>query len=357
VATWRSDEPKPPDESLVAPLVEAYRQAQVASARMGQRMAGLQLDVDCPTRSLATYAGFLTALRRQLPSDTRVSVTALLDWFRDGTEVRRVLAAVDDYVPQFYDVALDGPGSEIAHPIEVRRWAPIFNGYGTPYRIGISAFGRVQRIRSMAGGAPVRDAFRDARLSDLWAPGLRLVQTTTNGSAERVLRWDVIRGRPPALEAGDHVEAILPTPESVRNAYEAGRNFGGLCAGVVFFRWPGPAETLVMTPDEIAASLRGEPTDAPPRLQASDGGCTGRSCADLRVHLPNRFPTRRTEFQVTASTDVEYLLAAREGVTLRQLGPRQISVAIPAYIGRSDVPLGRVFSRQPGRYEIAGDHQ
>jgi hypothetical protein len=355
VATWRSDEAKPPDVSLVAPLTKAYRQAQVAAARAGQGVVGLQLDVDCPTRSLATYADFLTSLRRQLPSGTRLSVTALLDWFGKGTEVHRVLAAVDDYVPQFYDVALDGPGSEIAHPIEVRRWAAIFNGYGTRYRIGISAFGRVQRVRSRANGAPARDAFRDARVLDLWSARFRLVQTTTNGAAERVLSWDVLQGRPPALEAGDRVEAILPTPESVRSAYEAAHAFGGLCAGVIFFRWPGPGETLLMTPDEIAESLRRDSNVAPPRLETSDGGCTGRSCADLRVRLHDRFPTRPTEFRITASTDVEYLLAAGEGVTLRQLGPRQIAVAIPAYVGQSDVPLGRAFARQPGRYAIAGD--
>jgi hypothetical protein len=282
-------------------------------------------------------------------------VTALLDWFGRGTNVEDVAASVDEYVPQFYDARLAGPGAEIAEPVDPRRWAPLFNGLGTPYRIGLSAFGRIQRVRSRTDGSVARESFRDVKPLDLWSQGLRVAHTEVNRSGERVVSWDVPRAVPPALAAGDGVEAVLPTRESVQRGNDAARAFGGLCAGVVFFRWPGADETLVMSPDEVAESLDGvAQTDLPPRLQASDGGCAGRHCVDLTAHLDDRFPSRPLELQLVASSDVEYLVPSQGAVTVRQTGARAIVVGIPAFVGEREVRLGRVFSRLPTRYEIAG---
>src|SRR4029077_15300677 len=164
---------------------------------------GLQLDVDCPTRSLAGYAEFLRGLRHRIPSGKRVSIRALLDWFGRGTAAPELVASIDEYVPQFYDVRLGGPGAEIAEPVDARRWAPVFNGLGTPYRIGLSAFGRIQRARLRTDGSVAEESCRDVKLLELWSQGLRVVQTETNRSAEQVVRWDVPRAFPPALAVGD----------------------------------------------------------------------------------------------------------------------------------------------------------
>jgi hypothetical protein len=357
VATWRSDEARPPDAALGVPLAATFARIEAEAARARQRVVGLQLDVDCPTRSLAAYAAFLRDLRGRLPSGQRLSITALLDWFGRGTGAPELVASVDEYVPQFYDAQLGGPGAEIAEPVDVRRWAPVFNGLGTPYRIGLSAFGRIQRARLRTDGSVARESFRDVKLLELWSQGLRVIETETNRSAEQVVRWDVPRALPPALAVGDRVEAVLPTRESVRSGNDAARAFGGLCAGVVFFRWPGADETLVMSPDEVAQSLTGvAKTFAPPRLQASDGGCAGRHCVDLTAGLDDRFPSRPVKLQLVASSDVEYLVPSQPAVTVRQTGVREIMVGIPEFVGEREVRLGRAFSRLPARYEIAGGH-
>ena len=266
-----------------------------------------------------------------------------------------LVASVDEYVPQFYDARIGGPSAEIAEPVDAPRWAPVFNDLGTPYRIGLSAFGRIQRVRSRADGSIAREPFRDVKPLELWSQGLRVAHTETNRSGERVVRWEVPRAVPPALAAGDRVEAVLPTRESVRNGNDAARAFGGLCAGVVFFRWPGADETLVMSPDEVGQSLTGVAmADVPPRLQASDGGCAGRHCVDLAAHLDDRFPSRPLELRLVASSDVEYLVPSQAAVTVRQTGAREIAVGIPAFVGEREVRLGRVFSRLPARYAIAG---
>lgn len=358
IATWRSDEAKPPDGALGPPLAASFARVQAQAAHAGQRVVGLQLDVDCPTRLLPAYADFVRSLRSRIRGRTRISVTALLDWFAKGTQVRDLLAGVDEYVPQFYDARARGPGAEIAEPVDAARWAPLFNDLGTPYRIGLSAFGRIQRVRLRTDGIVAREPFRDVRLLELWAQGLRVVHSETNGSGEQVLRWDVPRALPPALEPGDLVEAVLPTRESVRSGNEAARAFGGLCAGVVFFRWPVVDETLVMSPDEITDSLSGVARPAgPPRLRASGGSCVGRHCMDLTAHLDDRFPSRPLDLEVVASSDVEYLVPAHSAVTLRQTGSRKIVVGIPAFVGERELRLGRVFSRLPSQYEVAGGSQ
>jgi hypothetical protein len=355
VATWRSDEARPPDASLGVPLAARFVRIEEDAALAGQHVVGLQLDVDCPTRSLAVYAAFLRDLRGRIPSGQRLSITALLDWFGRGTAVPELVASVDEYVPQFYDARLGGPGAEIAEPIDARRWAPVFNGLGTPYRIGLSAFGRIQRVRSRTDGSVAREPFRDVKLLELWSQGLRVVHTETNRSSEQVVRWDVPRSLPPALAAGDGVEAVLPTRESVRSGNAAARLFGGLCAGVVFFRWPGADETLVMSPDEVAESVTGVAKGAaPPRIQAFDGRCVGRHCVDLIARLDNRFPPRPLELQLVSSSDVEYLVPSQPAVTVRQTGAREIVVGIPAFVGEREVRLGRVFSRLPSQYQMAG---
>jgi hypothetical protein len=90
---FRFDERSAPTMKALPRLVESIGQ-----------FPRIQLDIDCPTLSLREYAAFLRELRKVLAPGTQISITALLDWFRDGTSIGDVLAEVDEFVPQFYDV-------------------------------------------------------------------------------------------------------------------------------------------------------------------------------------------------------------------------------------------------------------
>jgi hypothetical protein len=325
---------------------------QAEAAGAGVRVIGLQLDVDCPTRRLAAYAEFLEGLRQALGEDDEISVTALLDWFRPGTAIRDLLGPVDEYVPQFYDARLGGPHPEIAASVDSATWAPIFNALDRPYRIGLSAFGRIQRVRT-GDGRVVREAFRDLTLLDLVTAGLEPRVSVSTQTGERVLRYQVPRDLPPTLAPGDQVEAIVPTATGVKNAYVAAQAFGGRCSGVVFFRWPTSAERLGLTPDEVAAAIGGAaliPT--PLEIQAVDAHCRERACADLRVVLPSRFLDEALPLRVEASGDLEYVLPSRKGLVLRQVGPRQLAAEIPPFLGEKQLTFGRVFSRKPVRFAL-----
>ena len=355
-ATWRADEARVPDAGLLPALARAQARLVAEAAAAGQRVDGLQLDVDCPTGSLPAYADFLGRLRRALDGRALLSVTALLDWFRPGTSVRRLAASVDEYVPQFYDARPEGPGRAIGEAIDAERWRPVFEGLGTRYRIGVSAFGRIQRVRADGRGER-RDGFRDLRLLDLWAGGLRPAPAATSPSAETVLSWEVERPPLSALEPGDRVEAVVPTAASVRAAHEAARRFGPRCAGVVYFRWPARDETLALGPDEVAAALSAAPAPGAPRLDAHNGGCAPRACADLTLRIGDRFAARPARLVLSASEDVEYVMAAQPAIGLRQTGARTLALTLPAYVGEREVLLGRAFSRRAGRYAIAGEER
>jgi hypothetical protein len=355
VATWRANEPQVPPRTLIPQLAAAYRVIRAEATASGQRLGGLQLDIDCPTRSLGAYGDFLRRLRAELAPEDRLSVTALLDWFLPGTRVRDVVANVDEYVPQFYDARPGGPNSEIGERLDPERWAPVFNRFDCPYRIGLSTFGRIQRVRPLGDGGVVREAFRDLTLVDLMAAGLIPTEMPVSRSGERRLQFDVGREIPPALRSGDRIEAILPTREGVRTSYAEARKFGGLCTGVVFFRWPAPRERLTLSSDEVADAIGSATGRSRPRLDPVDGGCQTRACTDLRVHLGDRFPSEPLHLRVKATADVDYLVPVRAGVTLRQTSPREITIRIPPFFGESDLLLGRAFSQGKATYQLTDE--
>jgi hypothetical protein len=104
-AVFRYDHQDVPALSIAADLAQRFAELQIQSRRQKLQFAGIQLDIDSPTRSLWEYAIFLQAVRKGMPPDTRISITCLLDWFRSGTAIDDVIEQVDEFVPQFYDVA------------------------------------------------------------------------------------------------------------------------------------------------------------------------------------------------------------------------------------------------------------
>ncbi len=118
-----------------------------------EHVIGVQLDVDSPTGQLAAYADFLREVRKGLPKDTQLSITALLDWFRAGTAIDRVIGQVDEFVPQFYDLSM-GRERAVAAKIDANVWGPRFSRFGKRYKIGVSSFGRALEGRR---GRPSND--------------------------------------------------------------------------------------------------------------------------------------------------------------------------------------------------------
>jgi hypothetical protein len=344
-------EPDAPMTSAAAAALGDQYKALLANAGSGVHITGLQIDYDCPTRSLKSYAGFLEELRRHLPGGARLSITALLDWFGGRTDIARVIRHVDEFVPQFYDAAPQRTAAGIAEPIDARRWAPVFNAFQVPYRIGVASFGRVARRRVESQG---RESVRYVRdLSPLaLASSKGLVRTVSDRiSGEQIVNYHVttpIDGRP-EFQPGDDVEVTFPTPRSVAGAVTAAKQFGGHCAGVVVFRWPGRTETLAFDPADVARIVSGDAHPTEPALIVQPAVCIERRCSDLYLAANAAAPTDRL-VHVRASDAVERFIGGPLLRTSSRGG--DIFVRVPAYAGLGRLYLGRAIAPGGLQFEI-----
>ena len=317
-------------------------------------IVGLQIDYDCPTSRLADYASFLRSLREAIPPDTQISITALLDWFRPETRIQEVVDAVDEFVPQFYDAGPERAAAGIAEAIDVEKWSPIFNALGTPYRIGISSFGRVARRRANSSGVEQVMYFRDARPFDFAGKKELTPSTQTTEAGELVVHYtinDVHARLHSGLAPRDQVDITFPTTESVRSGYEAVRRFGGYCAGAIFFRWPSRSETLFFTASEVLEILTGTSGSSEIEVETREGDCVSLRCADVYLRLaPDPASTDRRVF-VRPNGRVEMFLP--DGPLLpRWRQSEEITVNIPAYSGLRYVYLGRALSHESVQFEV-----
>jgi hypothetical protein len=335
--TFRGRTQKLPGIEAVAPLKERLDQILVVTKLQGMNVVGLQLDIDSPTGSLKDYAAFLTEVRKVLPKGIKLSITALLDWFRDGTAIDTVLEQVDEFVPQFYDVGDAFNDSVIAAPVNAAKWADRFNRFQKPYRIGISTFGRARLPES-------RRLYRVIAPYDL-ATELG-TEFEVGGTPAQELTLTSRKGPEP-------VQFIVPTPASVHAAVENARAFGGWAAGVVFFRWPSESETLVMLPGDALAAAGLDVKLTNPSVEAKGGGCVAVECYDLALVHANRFRSTVTEFHVRSSEDIEYVVAPEYGAPPVQLtGKRDLVLTMMAFAAKARIELGRVVTAKPARFSL-----
>lgn len=299
----------------------------------GHKMAGIQIDLDCPTARLIDYADQLKEVRKLLEPGEQLSITALLDWFRSGTAIDRVVAEVDEFVPQFYDVDVHDYGKRIAVPIDAAKWGPVFNRFQKRYRIGISTFGRV--------------SIKGKYYSDL-KPLEIGIQPSYQLSAERTSAQELrLRYTGP----NDRVEFILATPESIRSAYQAAKKMGQYCGGVLFFRWPTEWEVMVPSAQEVLAAVNGIVQPISTALKVRQGNCALTHCVDLFIAATPPLNPQAITYRVRASSALEYFLP-NEKLPVKHPSPTEIEFTLPAYAGRGSIHLGRAVAAKKTSYTL-----
>lgn len=352
---FRLEEHGAPDTHLVSDLSRAVAALQQTTTERGMPVAGIQLDIDSPTQALSQYAAFLRELKKSLPA-MRISVTALLDWFRDGTAIGDVLKEVDEYVPQFYDVQDRGTGDAIAiaTPFHAARWKPVFNKYRKPFRIGISTFGRSRLVSQNPGqqtGIVIADRLTPL---DIAANPAFTLQKSETEAGELVLSYRAMRGTRvgyTTLESGETIQFIRSTPNSIKRAVTEVRQAGDYCAGVVFFRWPSFNETLAVSPRDAlaAAGVVSEQRPQQANLQTMDGGCAAVSCVDLYLMNTDPLSPGAISYRIQSSIPFEYFLPP-DNLPVRLSGSSRIEFVLPPYGGRSRIYLGRAVTAKPARF-------
>jgi hypothetical protein len=351
-----------PDLPAAAIVAEQVAKLRKTALKEHLNVVGVQLDIDSPTGALPQYVSFLREVRKGLPQGFEISITALLDWFRNGTAIAEVIKEVDEFVPQFYDVAdfnnSDGGGA-IAAKIDAKRWGPVFNRFGKRFRIGISTFGRARLVPREDPSQPNRVRyvfFRDLTPLDIAANSAFHVQATRSPANELVLSYRVARKTRIGyndLEAGDTIQFILSTPEAIGAAVGSAKRMRGHLAGVVFFRWPSLNESLPMPPDEalIAAGLTAQDSPKRSSILRMDGGCAAVKCMDLFLENANPFSPQLSRYRIRGSTELEYFLP-ENNMPIRMVGSSELELSLPPYCGRARMYIGRAVTANPAEFTV-----
>lgn len=351
---FRADNPGMPSLNAVPVLSRSVAALLAGARRQSLPISGVQLDIDCPTGSLTAYAEFLRQFRNQLPKGMELSITALIDWFRDGTSIDAVIREVDEFVPQYYDVAPHEPGipAPIAMRFDAVQWSPVLNRFGKRYRIGIAAFGRARLTEAQVSYTAIAP---DLRVIDVATNPNFSLQTSRTPAGELILKYRAARRAVVAynrFEAGSVIEFTLATSESVRRAVEQARRMRGQCAGVLFFRWPGHSETLALPPSVVlhAAGVLPAPPDGA-ALVSKAGDCAAVSCTELTAEFHKPTVESVFRYRIRSSEPLEYFLPSKAS-PVRMTGPSELLITLPPYCGRGRLRLGRAVTAKPSKFEL-----
>lgn len=142
--------------------------AAIAAERPDAKLAGIEIDYDCPTSKLPIYTRFLAELRTRLGHSTALSITALPTWM-GSAELERLTRNLDEVVLQVH--AVDDPRRGLFDPVQAELWVREFGRrVRRPFRVAIPAYDlRVTwrpdgRLASVEGEVPLLSGTIDGRL-------------------------------------------------------------------------------------------------------------------------------------------------------------------------------------------------
>jgi hypothetical protein len=355
---FRCDSQEVPDIEVATMLGRRISLLREQARQVHWPVAGVQLDIDSPTRALPQYAKFLHELKKNLPQGVRISITGLLDWFRPGAAIADVIKETDEFVPQFYDVAyLSAPDGRtaIAAKIDAAEWGPKLGRFGKPFRIGVSAFGRASYQRAGSPAAlRVPTIFPDLAPLDIGANSAFSLETTRDQANELILNYRANRRARidwNTFEAGDTVRFTLPTSEAIRAAVASAKSMRG-SIGVLFFRWPGENDHLVMLPEEVLTAAGASSQQSQnSSIAVIDGSCAAVKCVD--VYLVNAHPlsAEPAQIRIRSSVELEYFLPEKT-IPVRMTGPSTLELSLPPYCGQRRMYLGRVVTAKPSEFSL-----
>lgn len=262
--------------TLAVIIVQASAEDSLRATGDGARVAGVQLDIDVPTRLLPHYTKVLKATRERLPSDLRLSITGLPTWM-SSSDLRETLAVVDFWVPQCYGATI---------PETLDRHQPISStklvanamsrarGLNRPFYAGLAAYGYA--IQYAPDGSLI--ALRGDLDPELVVnnPDLEIIsraqfdETQPQSASEwryiyRAREEIVVSGT--ALRRGDYLMLDLPTSGTLRAAARAVRVEGcDQLLGICIFRLPLQKDPTTMSSPQVAAALKDTEASSSARL-------------------------------------------------------------------------------------------
>ena len=258
-------------QALETPLLDGIRREREAAEHTGVKVAGVQLDFDCPTRQLPKYADLLRDVRKAVASEScALSITALPTWYGSRL-VDAPLAQVDFAVPQYYEPELPKSLDKFA---TVSRLSLVEHGLraagrqGAPFYAGLPVYGHslLYDAQGQLAGTYHRmgaldafrhPAFRLARAFGADANGAPATPETAIG--ETLYDFVAVAPAKSGRGVGFHLVYDLPTPTLLARHLalvraQRPRN----CRGVILFRYPEARETATLPLPTLQAVLQGK---------------------------------------------------------------------------------------------------
>ena len=259
--------------ALAAAAVETFRADSERATKDGAKVAGLQLDIDAPTRLLARYGRVLQMARASLPANTRLSVTGLPTWMNARAPLREMLGAVDFWVPQFYGAEIPTTAERvapIASPEAVRRESARAREIGKPFYAGLAAYGYALVYNESGKLIELSGDVEPARVAS--DRNFELVERRAFGPDTGEWRY-VYRAREDAVlgdvlvRAGERIALDVPSGESLRASARGVRETAGdSLLGVCVFRLPTRGDRTTLGLAQVAAALEDRDAEVSARL-------------------------------------------------------------------------------------------
>jgi hypothetical protein len=256
--------------SLASHLSETFAKDLERGLRDHATVAGLQVDIDVPTRLLPRYATTLRALRARLPPGIQLSITGLPTWM-ESPALSGVLDQVDFWIPQCYGSEIPerlDQSIPISSPQFVSRAVARARELNRPFYAGLAAYSYALLYSSSGTLITLRGDMNPLHVAN--DANLEVIERRAFDDTNewryvyRARSGGVIEGL--AMNAGDFLVIDSPSTESLRVAARAVReNAGKKLLGICVFRLPGDNDAATLRMQQIAAALG----DVPPRADVS----------------------------------------------------------------------------------------
>ncbi|HEY2971809.1 MAG TPA: DUF3142 domain-containing protein [Pyrinomonadaceae bacterium] len=248
------------DNLLASSIYEAFAKDAERGLADHATVAGLQIDIDVPTRLLPRYAKTLRAVHARLPPRIQLSITGLPTWM-DSPALNGVLDQVDFWIPQFYGAKIPERMDQ-SIPISsmqfVAREVTRARELDRPFYAGLAAYSYALLYNNSGTLITLRGDMNPLHVSD--DANLELMERgIINNTNEwryvyRARAGGVIEGL--AMNAGDFLVVDTPSTESLRLAARAVRGLAGKkLLGICVFRLPGGNDAATLRIEQIAAAL------------------------------------------------------------------------------------------------------
>ncbi len=248
--------------ALAELISETFKTDFDRAARDGARVAGIQLDIDAPTRLLPRYGETLRKLRERIPQGIKLSITGLPTWM-DSPKIGDLLDSVDFWTPQFYGASIPGRVDElipISSPTAVRQAVIKARELGRPFYAGLTAYGYAVLYSPEGALIEARGDLDQSLIAN--HPHFELTDSRpfdNRGASEwryvyRALADVVIDGL--VAHRGDLLMLDAPSAATLRATARVVREeAGSRLLGVCIFRLPGAEDLANLTAEEIGAAI------------------------------------------------------------------------------------------------------